>query len=567
VNDQKLNRRRFLRVAALGSAAGIVAACQPEAAVETVVKEVEKVVKETVVVEGTPKVVEKVVKETVVVEKESEEPVGFQGTIDMYAQAYTPTSVVVNPDPDAPKRYAMEVLAEAWMDLHPGVELKLIPAPTGNYHDWLDTQLIAGAGPDIFWLWLGSLNDHADRGKVVPLNDYLQMPNKYTPDDDRPWMEHFKAPYQVTYSAQGNWGGIPLDLVSTGIYANVDMLAEVGVDVATDIDPELGSPVSWAEWMDWHEALQDAGYIPASPGPGVSVEWWIWGVLADQFCRGWLDYMDVLNYHEDRDIIYQEEIISQEEVNHWFWCHDWNPFDQPEVVDMFRVVGDWSQYFVEGWTSADMDVQYEYWATGELCMVWDGSWRVGQLQQDDRRDFEFTSFWLPPVTQETSDFVPDPPFLPIGVGGYGSITYGLNHTVVEKGCVDECVDFLMWITTPEHNEMIVNEVPSFIPANKKAKALPEVENMFVGETRLIAGVGHQINNPFSYFGHQELKYGDIIRREIELFGLGEQSLEDTMDNMASASKDTASDLLRRSAVQYDDAGDWDLTQWDCEPAL
>jgi peptide/nickel transport system substrate-binding protein len=66
---EKLNRRSFLRTAAL-SAAGIAAvACQPQTVIvkETVEveKEVEKVVKETVVVEK-----EKVVKETVVVEKE-----------------------------------------------------------------------------------------------------------------------------------------------------------------------------------------------------------------------------------------------------------------------------------------------------------------------------------------------------------------------------------------------------------------------------------------------------------------------------------------------------------------
>jgi putative aldouronate transport system substrate-binding protein len=75
---EKLSRRRFLRGLGTLAAGSALAACAPQTVIvkETVevekevvvTKEVEKVIKETVMVEGTPKVVEKVVKETVVVE-------------------------------------------------------------------------------------------------------------------------------------------------------------------------------------------------------------------------------------------------------------------------------------------------------------------------------------------------------------------------------------------------------------------------------------------------------------------------------------------------------------------
>ena len=70
----KRTRRDFMRLSALGAASALVAACaQPEV--------VEKVVKETVVVEGTPQVVEKVIKETVVVEKEVQAPAPASGKV------------------------------------------------------------------------------------------------------------------------------------------------------------------------------------------------------------------------------------------------------------------------------------------------------------------------------------------------------------------------------------------------------------------------------------------------------------------------------------------------------
>lgn len=69
--EKKLNRRDFLRMAAMAAAGVVAAACQPQTVIvekEVKVTEVVKeVVKETVVVEGTPKVVEKEV--TTVVEK------------------------------------------------------------------------------------------------------------------------------------------------------------------------------------------------------------------------------------------------------------------------------------------------------------------------------------------------------------------------------------------------------------------------------------------------------------------------------------------------------------------
>ena len=194
--------------------------------------------------------------------------------------------------------------------------------------------------------------------------------------------------------------------------------------------------------------------------------------------------------------------------------------------------------------------------------------------QDDRRKFEFSSFWFPPITKETTPLAKDPPILPIGIGGYSSLAYGLNRATIAKGNVDECVDWLMFITTPENDQMIVNEVPSFIPANKKAKALPEVENMFVGETRLVAGSGHPWpaiagqSDPFpSWFGGAGSKYADIYAREMSLYLSNEQDLDTFMAHLETAAQAEAPDIIRKAAIQYSDDGTWDLTQWTCQPKV
>lgn len=142
------------------------------------------------------------------------------------------------------------------------------------------------------------------------------------------------------------------------------------------------------------------------------------------------------------------------------------------------------------------------------------------------------------------------------------------------GNLNECVDWLMWITTPEHDEMVVNEVPSFIPANKKARALPEVENMFVGETRLTAGWGHTWpsitgwSNPFpTWLGGSGSKFSDIYGREMALYLMGDQDLDTFLANLEKAAADEVPDLIRKSAIQYSKDGAWDLTQWACQPKV
>jgi ABC-type glycerol-3-phosphate transport system substrate-binding protein len=568
--DSKMKRRDFLKISALASVAVVAAACAPTATPTAAPTAASNA---TAAATTAPKATAAATTATTAVPKATEVPkataapkVAFQGKITFYASGFMPTSETQNPDPKAPKREAMKTLSTDWLALHPGVTMEFVPAPTGDYFSWLTTQLIGGTGPDIYWIWLSSANQNADQGKAVPLDDYLELPNKYSPSDNTAWKNTFKDPF-LTFYKNNHYGGIPIDLVATGIYANVDMLKQVGIDVKAEIVPELSSPKDWATMMSWCQKLIDGGFLAMSAGAGVINQWWITGVLSDQFLYTWIDKYDLLNYHTDTPVVYQKGILSQEEVVHAVFCKGLDVYNSPEVRDMFRVIADWCKYMPPGFANADFGTPVELFLTGKLGMVWDGSWSVGTILQDNRRQFEFTSFWLPPVTKATSEFVSDPPHLPIGVGGYGSTTYCLNPTTIKKGDVDDCVDWLMYITTPKNDEIIVNEVPSTIPSNKQAKALPEVENLFVGETRFAVGGQHPISGPYSWFGWQEDKWGDLLRREETLYFLGESTQDVFFANLKATGDTLAKEVIRQSSVQYTKAGLWDLTQWSCQPTV
>ena len=321
--------------------------------------------------------------------------------------------------------------------------------------------------------------------------------------------------------------------------------------------------------IDWCKRFKEAGFYAFTNTNYI--RWWPQGVLGDQLFWQLTPTFDLLNYHTNVPKQFQEGVISREELMHQYVCKGWKAFSEPATRTMFEIMKDLTQYMPGGFEDEAilMASGLELFLTGKLAMYWTGSWAIGSIMQDDRRKFEFSTFWLPPVTKETTPLAHDPPILPAGVGGYGGVNYGINHKCVAKGNVEECVDWLMYLSTPEHDEMIVNEVPGFVTSNKKARSLPEVEGMFVGETRLVGGswAGHPWIPTMWWFGAMGSKYYNNFQREEVLYLIGDQDIDTFMTNADAIGQEALPDLIRSAAIQYAEKGDWDLTRWSCTPKL
>jgi hypothetical protein len=142
----------------------------------------------------------------------------------------------------------------------------------------------------------------------------------------------------------------------------------------------------------------------------------------------------------------------------------------------------------------------------------------------------------------------------------------MNHMTLKRSNIDECVDYLMFITTPGNDELIVNEVPSMVPAVVGTSALPEIDNLFAAMERMVRG-GHPVRSLEYVFGYAESKYNDLWHRENEVYFLDMQSLDEAMTNLERICWDAAPADIRSAAIQYSDDGAWDLTQWECQPEV
>lgn len=145
---KRLDRRSFLRAAALGGAGILAAACQPEV--------VEKIVKETVMVEGEAQVIEKVVKETVVVEVEKEvaaQPAP-QGPVSVvfarfFGECADEYEGITEISQGRGECGIIQVITNAWNAEHPDQHVETMVVGWGEHYQRLAAGLAAGETADI----------------------------------------------------------------------------------------------------------------------------------------------------------------------------------------------------------------------------------------------------------------------------------------------------------------------------------------------------------------------------------------------------------------------------------
>ena len=179
MNSKTLSRRNLLKGAALSAGVAVLAACQPK--VIEVTKIVEKVVKETVMVAGTPKVVEKVVKQTVVVKEEVEK------VVEKEVEKIVKQTVIVEKIRDTTlirwhhrlggwKIYDDRMAA--FEEANPGVKVneEEFPAGSAEYGPKIASLVAAGMVGDLTWTAIGSGSWQflAANGALAPIDDLVE---------------------------------------------------------------------------------------------------------------------------------------------------------------------------------------------------------------------------------------------------------------------------------------------------------------------------------------------------------------------------------------------------------
>jgi ABC-type glycerol-3-phosphate transport system substrate-binding protein len=541
-DSKKLSRRELLRYVGFGSAAIVVAACQPRIVeVEKVVtKIVKEVVKETIVVAGTPEVVERevtkivkeVVKETVVVEKivEVEKAAPEKIVVRHNPQGLYPSERLEGDRWDPPMYYW--TLEKRYEDAHPDVDIQFIEIPSGTVQDeWITTQMVAGTAPELFWIQRGWVNRDYKKGWYVNLTPYLNEKNPYAPDYDS-WYDTFQTPVIDSGRApDGNIYMITADIVGTGQFYNVDMFNEVGVS----------PPKDWADFLVMQKKIQDAGHIPFSMSMEIPGGVGLWG----SWCT-----------REIQDVLYDHKMGIINDNKGGTVERTWKPGENlqqpimcrairdgrygakdPEFGEMLRILKEWSQYWPEGFWAVPSDDVYRLWVTQECAMGWFGSWLNKAVFYDPLREFEWGILPnLPIITKETSEFggVPFPAMA--GVGGVFQI--GFSEAARKRGTLDATMDWMRFVTAPTQLIPLLNDHGGFAPGVKDTSGADPKLEVYVDQ---MAEYGTERMEPFDSMLTRE--FLDFIWAELQKFLAGETEREEMQDSVQEKMEEAAAQLL------------------------
>jgi multiple sugar transport system substrate-binding protein len=209
MENRKLTRRDFLRLAATAGVGAAAIACQPK----------------TVIVEGTPQVIEKevtkVVKETVVIEKPAE---GVK--ITMYHAWHR---AIAGP--------VIEPMVREFEETHPGIFVALTAAVPDELGPMVMGAVAAGTPPSITW---GDFAPLVRAGVLVPLDDYLDT-YEYEVEQVYPYLWEM-------FSVQGKKYAMPVENSSVAWWYHRPLLEKAGL-------PEPDLDWDWNDLVEYGRAL------------------------------------------------------------------------------------------------------------------------------------------------------------------------------------------------------------------------------------------------------------------------------------------------------------------------
>lgn len=457
-------------------------------------------------------------------------------TINMYAQAYAPPEAQQPSAVKTTPATEMKKLAEEYHAKHPNVTINFIQSLPGtqDYDTWVRTKASGGQLPDIIWEQWNVADGGLPKGTLTNVGPYLSQPDPYVPGKNwgdvlnKQIMSETKAPDGSNYIVNG-------DYVGTATFYNKDAFKKAGI---------TQMPTTWSEFIDACKKLKQAGYTPfawdsAATYTGIDHLSWLSRLFYTNFYAN--DY-NSLRYTGNDSITSEDEVIAIKKGVFGPKSEKW--------MAMWPIIKDFSQYWQPDSTGADSNGQGPMLAflKGNVGMYFDGSWAAPQIKSADPK-FNWGSFNNPYPDTNTSQYATNFDSS-ASIGGpsaafqYGIATNKSDNTMTpakEKACVD----WLQFITTPEHDQAIVNQLGQFVPTVVGTKPAAGLENL-----------GGLANKPLqSVFGGILLNKDeqDAIFRAYQSYLLNQTSLNDFAKE-AQAQMNKAADTL----IQQNH---WDLSKY------
>ena len=332
----------------------------------------------------------------------------------------------------------LEQLAKEWSDNNPDFEVVINRNSLNGMRSAITGLLDAGTAPDMLYQAGGVINDDLGKGWYVDLTPYFDTPNPYA-EGVRKWSDLYNAQeLEGTRASDGKIYYACLDKVTVGLMYNTEILAKAGVD-------EI--PTTYTQFIGCLEKLKEAkenGVISAE----VYLHQGFWQEI----------YLNTSVYAgkvKDFDLD-GNGMVSGYELAKAYREDGWS-FNDRAFDDYLGLCYRKASYYPDNYLAYDAASKF---SKGQLAIT-DGLGNHMRIAYRGLKD-KLKISGYPMLDEQASDY--GGTTCVRGSAGL-STAYWVTNTAVNKGqkAVEACVDFLKFLTAPQNNARMVNDLGFALP--------------------------------------------------------------------------------------------------------
>ncbi len=421
---------------------------------------------------------------------------------------------------------------KAYEKLHPHVEIVFRQVGGADLveGEYIKTQIMGGIAPDIVAINTETVWPDIDKGWWIPLDEYFDQPNPYAEPGQPGSVQWWDSAANVALTKakrapNGRLYSLTFDLVETGIFYNKNLFRKL----------DLRIPETWDEFLEMQQKIKEAGYIPMATNIHSIVDWGQ-DFFFDQMYYPILDEIDRVKGTEDEEVYMQGYLYAKEVC--WNIMNGNISSQNPRYREMWRLMREWRPFWPRDISRPDSAVRL--FVMQQSPMMWAASTFVRRMVYDDLVDFEWGVFYLPPITEASSPLAEGVD--PAVIGGAG-IQFSVTRMAKDRGHLDQVMDFLAFLTTPEYGGKIVNEAGMFLPniagveMMEALEPFSEIITYRYTTTKWTATLDNRFN--------------DNNRRLVELFLGDGLSLDEFMIRMDRNNREAAERMIRQNGWTYE----------------
>lgn len=348
---------------------------------------------------------------------------------------------------------AWEELIAAFEKDNPDIEVKTTVLPLASWAQTSSAQLTAGTAPELIFAQTTHTPD-----QISPLTDDLAEPNPFS-ESDRPWIDDFKGDYfggenKLGANPNGDYEGIPFNLVAVGLYFNADALAEA------DVEPE--DLETFSGFLDACSDLRDAGYSPVGLDNSSLYPGWSIIALGSMLLNE--EYAAVNQFGADGEAG-EANPVTVKSLAHAFLTGEADMTDPAfgDTMELLKTFFD--ECGTENWSGVPAQGSFSggtEFAGGNAAMAWGTNFSGSALEGVD---FEWGTLPFPMLEKSDSEYAS-------GTGAQFGINNGGTAYMIPAYIDGEeraaAITFLQYVSSPK--------VKAWLDATNSISALVDVED-------------------------------------------------------------------------------------------